>query len=364
MTETDGDVERYVRRVRNALPPGLVDRDAIVLELRGTIAERAASGEPLWAIIGDLGVPEKLAASYLAEVPLEAPSVWRRAAAKVVDLVCFAAVAWVVGFVLLPMLYMRLPGSSGLGGPIVLGMSTLLLLLLYPAIAEWRWGRTLGKHLLELRVVQESGMRISWRQSLVRQLPWIFQLAWLDAVFALFTAHRQRASEVLSKTRVVLATLALVSLAGCVSISKRGSDRYVEGNGVLIQPDSQRLLLVLDGDHIGWMPVGGYIDQAWSFFADTAIDVARTPLRGRFSVSTMGVGTEILTPDGRLLRLVQVSDAPRPGKGREVVIPVWSSGRTTAQTWVRLADMGQLRRDTLCVPHCYRVRGHTFTISP
>jgi uncharacterized RDD family membrane protein YckC len=76
---------------------------------------------------------------------------------------------------------------------------------LYPLVAEYALGETLGKHLLGLRVVRESGGRISFGQSMVGQLPMVLQVFWIDVLFALFTEKHQRAFEVLSKTRVVLA---------------------------------------------------------------------------------------------------------------------------------------------------------------
>ena len=76
---------------------------------------------------------------------------------------------------------------------------------LYPLVAEYRFGRTAGKRLLGLRVVRESGGRITLGQSAVRQLPVFLQVGWVDILFALFTEHHQRAFELLSKTRVVLA---------------------------------------------------------------------------------------------------------------------------------------------------------------
>ena len=77
---------------------------------------------------------------------------------------------------------------------------------LYPLVAEYVWGETLGKHFMGLRVVRESGGRISFGQSVVRQLPMFLQVFWIDVMFALFTEKHQRAFEVLSKTRVVVAT--------------------------------------------------------------------------------------------------------------------------------------------------------------
>ena len=51
--------------------------------------------------------------------------------------------------------------------------------------------------------MRESGARISAGQAVVRNLPWLLELFWIDALFALFTDKRQRAFEMLSKTRVV-----------------------------------------------------------------------------------------------------------------------------------------------------------------
>ena len=46
---------------------------------------------------------------------------------------------------------------------------------------------------------------MSGGQAVVRQLPVLFQFFWIDVLFALFTERRQRAFELLSKTRVVVA---------------------------------------------------------------------------------------------------------------------------------------------------------------
>ena len=65
-------------------------------------------------------------------------------------------------------------------------------------------GEALRKRLrLGLRVVRESGARISIWQSIVRQLPLMLEVFWVDVLFALFTERHQRAFELLSKTRVV-----------------------------------------------------------------------------------------------------------------------------------------------------------------
>jgi uncharacterized RDD family membrane protein YckC len=83
--------------------------------------------------------------------------------------------------------------------------STALLFWIYTVVAEWQSGQTLGKRLFGLIVVREDGARISGGQAVVRQLPVLFQFFWIDVLFALFTERGQRAFELLSKTRVVVA---------------------------------------------------------------------------------------------------------------------------------------------------------------
>ena len=74
----------------------------------------------------------------------------------------------------------------------------------YVIVTEWKDGQSVAKRWLGLRVVRESGARISLGQSIVRALPWFLEVFWIDAVFALFTDKSQRAFELLSKTRVVV----------------------------------------------------------------------------------------------------------------------------------------------------------------
>jgi uncharacterized RDD family membrane protein YckC len=77
---------------------------------------------------------------------------------------------------------------------------------IYTILAEHVAAQTLGKKLAGIRVVRESGARISLGQALVRQLPMFLQVYMIDVMFALFTDKSQRAFELLSKTRVVVAS--------------------------------------------------------------------------------------------------------------------------------------------------------------
>ena len=188
----------YVRRVMDRLPAGAL-RESIAMELRGNIADRIESGQSLEQALSQLGDPETLARSYLSAVPLIGATLGRRALAKLIDMT-------VVIFAVLPLMVVAgrtLPEE--LAAIVVLAGIVMASLGfgVYTIGAEFRLGQTLGKHALGLRVVRESGDRIGFGQAIVRQLPMFFQFYWVDILFALFTPQRQRAFELLSKTRVI-----------------------------------------------------------------------------------------------------------------------------------------------------------------
>jgi len=191
----------YLEQVLAHLPRTTPQRQQIVLELRGHIEERLATGQPLAAVLGQLGDPVVLAESYLTGLPLTPADFGARMLAKLVDVLgvlgvtaVLAAIAWfsqregVTAFVLVLAVVVAAFG-----------------LVTYTIVAEWRSGQTFGKRRYGLQVVQESGAPITLGQAVVRQLSTMLQVFWIDAMFVLFTERRQRAFELLSKTRVVRA---------------------------------------------------------------------------------------------------------------------------------------------------------------
>jgi uncharacterized RDD family membrane protein YckC len=186
----------YIDRVVTRLPRNSALRTQVAMEVRSHIAERVEHGHTVDEALRQLGDPIVLAESYLTAIPLVPAGFWERVAAKVLDLLAFACayvpVAWLV--------------TRVAPAPAVIIVALALFaggFCLYTLIAEYRFGTTVGKHLLGLRVVRESGGGISVGQSIVRQLPMFLQVGWVDILFALFTERRQRAFEILSKTRVV-----------------------------------------------------------------------------------------------------------------------------------------------------------------
>jgi uncharacterized RDD family membrane protein YckC len=191
----------YLDRVLAQLPRTTPRREQIALELRGHIAERLETGQPLDDVLRQLGDPAVLAESYLAGLSLTPADFGPRVLAKVVD---------VLGLLLIIAVILLLAWASPWGEMTIflIGMAVLVAafgFLIYTIVAEWRSGPTFGKRRYGLLVVQESGAPITLGQSVVRQLSLVFQIFWIDALFALFTERRQRAFELLSKTRVIRA---------------------------------------------------------------------------------------------------------------------------------------------------------------
>ena len=189
----------YLDQMLAHLPRTTPRRPQIALELRGHIEERLATGQPLDDVLRQLGDPAVLAESYLAGLSLVPADFGPRVLAKVVDALVF---------LLLVAVTLVLAWLSPRGGMTVILICVAVLIagfgfLIYTIVAEWRSGQTFGKRRYGLFVVQESGAPITLGQSVVRQLSLVFQIFWIDALFALFTERRQRAFELLSKTRVV-----------------------------------------------------------------------------------------------------------------------------------------------------------------
>jgi uncharacterized RDD family membrane protein YckC len=194
--------DHYISRVLAALPPNGRLGEQIARELKSTIAERMANGQSLDTALAQLGDPVKLAESYLSAVPLVPGEPFVRLLARLVD---FAVATVAISPVALAVMVW---GDVKYVPWWLFGylLVASLLIALYPMVAEAKYGKTLGKHLFGLRVVSESGTRISTLQAVVRNLPIFLQFFWLDALFLLFTDRRQRAFELLSKTRVVQAS--------------------------------------------------------------------------------------------------------------------------------------------------------------
>jgi uncharacterized RDD family membrane protein YckC len=197
-------MDDYIKQVVDRVPSGNPLRAQIALELKAMIGERLARGQSMDEVLRQLGEPASFADSYLSAEPLEAAAFGPRVAAKIVD---FVLVTSVLALAVLVVRSRRLGlhGDVGVGVPELILIFLVVISPLYTVLSEYFAGQTVGKWLTGLRVVRESGARIGLGQAFVRQLALVFQVFVFDCLFVLFTEKRQRACELLSKTRVVSA---------------------------------------------------------------------------------------------------------------------------------------------------------------
>lgn len=201
--------ETFINQVLDKIPPG-PRRAQIEMDLRGHIGERVEHGQSIEEAVRQFGDPALLADSYLAAVPLVSAPFLTRAVAKILDMLLVVLVVFALLFSAWWLL-----GDSGIGvlpenpqtrATIFIVVCAFALVIWIPAyfvVAEYLTSQTLGKRAMGLRVVKESGARISVGQALLRQLPLAAEIFFLDILFALFTEKSQRAFELISKTRVV-----------------------------------------------------------------------------------------------------------------------------------------------------------------
>jgi uncharacterized RDD family membrane protein YckC len=201
--------DQFVEEVLVRVPFG-PRREQIESDIRSHIAERVEHGMSVEEAIRQFGDPEVLAESYLMSIPLVSAPFMSRVAAKIVDAPTICVVAFLVMYI----------GWKGFGphgasflqqftagdkSPVFIALCAVAAVGIpgYFIAAEYLTDKTLGKQLLGLRVVRESGARIGLGQSFVRQIPMIGSFFLIDVLFALFTDKKQRAFEMISKTRVV-----------------------------------------------------------------------------------------------------------------------------------------------------------------
>jgi uncharacterized RDD family membrane protein YckC len=201
--------EEFIDQVLSRIPH-TPRRQQIEMDLRAHIAERLEHGQTVDEAIAQFGDPDILAESYLASIPLVSASFLDRAAAKLIDipaiLVTGAAFLWAIWQLVGPPGQPFIPGIVQTESPIVRVVCLLALVVMCPGyfiFSEYLTDQTLGKRMLGLRVVRESGARIGLGQSVVRQLPLVGSFFLLDVLFAPFTDKHQRAFELITKTRVV-----------------------------------------------------------------------------------------------------------------------------------------------------------------
>ena len=164
---------------------------------------------------------------------------WRRAVAIALDTLILVIISFIV-LILATVIaaYQSSTITSALGGPLtpadlttVISPVILIAVLIisvvtffyYPLLESSSWQATIGKRLMGLRVVDESGARISFLRALARYLSKILSAVFLIGyIMAAFTSKKQALHDLIAGTLVikqapasrVLVTLMLIIFAG------------------------------------------------------------------------------------------------------------------------------------------------------
>jgi membrane protease YdiL (CAAX protease family)/uncharacterized RDD family membrane protein YckC len=122
--------------------------------------------------------------------------VWRRFLATLMDnLVWLVFVLWIFG---------SIPEDAYDSNAVALLSIVLLTAWFnYFAIAEWRWGQTIGKNALGVEVTTETGERPSWNAAAIRNLLRIVDFLLIGPIMIATSGRRQRLGDRLAHTVVV-----------------------------------------------------------------------------------------------------------------------------------------------------------------
>lgn len=101
------------------------------------------------------------------EGAVHAAGFWIRFVAIVIDGLCLAAAEWVLGLLIIGLLF----GSPGTLAVVVgVWVFNVFLGTIYPVIFHWRWGQTLGKMAVHIKVVTVAGDSLSLGTSIIREI--------------------------------------------------------------------------------------------------------------------------------------------------------------------------------------------------
>jgi uncharacterized RDD family membrane protein YckC len=212
MDETD----RYIQEVLRNIQASSLDSRRMEADLRAHIQEAAAAGEPLPQVLARMGTPLEVAEAFMAQRPMHYAGFWPRALASIIDMLIIFLAAGVLFLGAIPFSNLVPTHPQGveylLGALIILfvlacAAGALGVIIFYFPILEGRFGQTLGKRMLRLRVLREDGLPIHYKEAFLRRLSYYTEFMLFDALFIPFSSKKQRALDMVARTIVIRESL-------------------------------------------------------------------------------------------------------------------------------------------------------------
>ena len=194
------DLDRYIDEVMKQLIATQEDKDRLAADLRAHYAEAEAGGAEPGRILEGMGKPDDVAAAFNAEQEFRYAGFWQR-------VVAFSGDFGVLLLISLPFVVVipRLAPvfEDGVVWLVAMIVALNVLLTSYFPLLEARFGKTLGKHIIRIRVVRENGAPTGIGRAFLRRLSLYLDILFVDALFIPFTEKKQRGFDIVAKTVVV-----------------------------------------------------------------------------------------------------------------------------------------------------------------
>ena len=205
-------IEKYIGKVAQNIHAPQMERERILTDLRTHLNDAFGVNTSEKDIIERMGNPQEVAAGFMQQVRLTYATFWQRMAAFLVDMLIVMLIAGFFAACALALSNLVPQHPTGLaylsGGLLILAifgcaLASVGIILVYFPMLEGRFGQTLGKHLLHLRILTEERLPIGYKEAILRRLSFYFEILPLDALFILFSEKRQRAFDTIARTIVI-----------------------------------------------------------------------------------------------------------------------------------------------------------------
>lgn len=205
-------MDRYIDQVLSNIQAPALEKERIRVDIQAHFQAAQEAGESLEKVTSRMGSPQVVAEEYMVHIKLLHAGFWRRLLAFAIDMALL--IIWMGLLAVLAIVLSNLVPRSPAGWGYVIGAALIALvigcmvamvggLFLYFPLLEARFGRTLGKRLLGLRVLKENGLPIGYKEAFLRRLSFYFDILPVDALFIPFTEKKQRVFDIIAWTIVI-----------------------------------------------------------------------------------------------------------------------------------------------------------------